>query len=123
MGSSPLDKLVAKSDFKTANIMSQYLAAYGIDHHTRSLARNMPLLVKNELPFLRRYIDSRLKKTAECKALSKGILLDKDPETTQLNEPLGVCVASYCLSAETEGIISTKNPVLPTDAIPSDLEL
>lgn len=32
-------------DFRTANLMLNYLSAYGIDHHSRSLVRNMPLLV------------------------------------------------------------------------------
>ena len=62
---SPMDLLCPenekeKSDYKTANTMLQYLACYGIDHHSRSLARNMPKLVQKKLPFLKRYIDSRL---------------------------------------------------------------
>lgn len=57
---SPMDLLCDKPDYKTANIMLQYLACYGIDHHSRSVARNMPKLVEKKLPFLKRYIDSRL---------------------------------------------------------------
>ena len=55
---SPMDLLCENSDYKTANTMLQYLACYGIDHHSRSVARNMPKLVEKKLPFLKRYIDS-----------------------------------------------------------------
>lgn len=99
------DKKDAKSDFKTANTMLQYLACYGIDHHSRSIARNMPKLVQSKLPFLKKYIDSRLKQTADCLSYSKGNLRTENSKTGKPIEPEGVFVASYCLSDEAETAI------------------
>ena len=45
MDESPMDLLCAKPDFRTANYMLNVLAAYGLDHHSRSLVRNMPTFV------------------------------------------------------------------------------
>lgn len=44
-GNSPMDMLCDNSDFRTANLYLQYLADYGIDHHSRSLVMNLPTLV------------------------------------------------------------------------------
>jgi hypothetical protein len=65
----------------------------------------MPKLVEKKLPFLKRYIDSRLKQTADCLTFSKGNLLDVNKKTGKAIEPLGVFVASYCLSDEADAAI------------------
>lgn len=59
-GQSPLDILESKSDFRTINQMLPYLAAYGIDHHSRSIVKILPACVLNSLPNLNAYIQSRM---------------------------------------------------------------
>lgn len=87
------------SDFRTMNQVLLYLSAYGIDHHSRTLAKILPLCVEKELPNLDIYIDSRLQQTKECRDFTKGNLrTDCDPG--------GVCVAQFCISNETENIIN-----------------
>lgn len=99
-GNSPMDMLCDDNvnDFRTANLYLQNLAAYGIDHHSRLLVRQLPLLVEKELPNITTYINSRLQQTKDCLLLTKGNLKDSV-------DPPGVVAASYCLSNEHETII------------------
>ena len=92
---SPMDLLCECSDFRTVNLMLSYLAAYGIDHHSRALYKQLPLCVAKELPNLNLYIESRLIQTKKCLEITKGNLINE----------VNACVASYCLSNETDKII------------------
>lgn len=40
--------------------MLTYLAAYGLDHHSRTIADTMPFIIEKGLPSLEAYLDSRL---------------------------------------------------------------
>ena len=70
-----MDLLCTKPDFRTANYMLNVLAAYGLDHHSRSLVRNMPTFVEKQISNLNLYIESRMLQTKECKAFTKGNLI------------------------------------------------
>lgn len=102
LGKSPLDLLLEASDFRTGNMMLQYLAAYGIDHHSRAVVKKIPLCISKKLPNMSLYLDSRLKQTKECRDFTKGVLLQEN-----VNTP-GVTIASFALSTETESIIVRK---------------
>jgi len=47
---TPVSLLLEKGDYRTVNNMLLYLAAYGIDHHSRALAASLPLCVPGPLP-------------------------------------------------------------------------
>jgi hypothetical protein len=56
--------LEQKGDYRTINQLLLYLAAYEIDHHSRSLVKSLPTLIGMELMNLTTYFNSRLKQTA-----------------------------------------------------------
>jgi hypothetical protein len=103
-GLSPFDMLLQdkKEDFRSANIMMQYLSAYGIDHHSRSVVKQLPKVVEKSLPNVPLYFDSRLQQTLKCKELNKGNL-------DESRDPPGVTVASYCLSDEADSLLVKKD--------------
>lgn len=40
--------------------MLKYLSAYGLDHHSRTIADILPFIIEKGLPSLIHYLDSRL---------------------------------------------------------------
>lgn len=54
-------KLLADNkDFWSMNMMLEYLSGYGIDHHSRGIVDELPIMVEHDLPNLLSYLDSRL---------------------------------------------------------------
>jgi hypothetical protein len=47
---TPVSILENKNDFRAINNILLYLAAYGIDHHSRALAKTLPKCVPGKLP-------------------------------------------------------------------------
>ena len=95
--------LEKKNDFRAINNILLYLAAYGIDHHSRALAKSLPKCVPGKLPQggskgcqnLVVYLESRLKQTEECKKMTKGNL-NEDRDLP------GVIASKYLMSNEDE---------------------
>ena len=58
---SPMDILNTKKDYRTMNMMLEYLAAYGIDHHSRAMFQSFPIFIGHEMPNLKMYLDSRIR--------------------------------------------------------------
>ena len=65
-GINPIEILNSNADSRTINQYLLYLAAYGIDHHSRSLVKCLPSCIQQELPNLTVYFNSRLIQTAQC---------------------------------------------------------
>lgn len=45
------------------NMLLEFLQGYGIDHHSRAICHEIPLMIKHDLPNLQKYLDSRLQQT------------------------------------------------------------
>lgn len=101
---TPISILLKNKDYKTVNNMLLYLAAYGLDHHSRALAKSLPLCVPRPLPTggskgcqnLVIYLASRLLQTEECQ---------KNPDLIKgnLNEDRdlpGVIASKFLMSDE-----------------------
>ncbi len=99
LGDNFIELLEQKGDYRTINQLLLYLAAYEIDHHSRSIVKSLPTLIGKELMNLTLYFNSRLKQTAQCLKYTKGKL-------NPLKDPQGVTVAKYCLSNELEKILT-----------------
>ena len=50
-------------DYKTINLMLEYMKLYGIDHHSRFIVKELPIIIEKELPNANKYFDSRIRKT------------------------------------------------------------
>ena len=57
---SPMDLLLKNRDYRSMNMMIEYLSCYGIDHHSRAMVEVLSVLIEKELPNLPSYIESRL---------------------------------------------------------------
>ncbi len=60
---TPIHICAENNDYKTINMLLEYLTAYGIDHHSRAIIDQMPGIVEHELPALMSYFDSRMIQT------------------------------------------------------------
>lgn len=52
----------------------KYLAAYGLDHHSRAIIDLVPFMIEKQLPSMLNYLDSRLQQTKQVKKIKKGCL-------------------------------------------------
>ena len=64
MGENFIELLEQKGDYRTINQLLLYLAAYKIDHHSRSIVKSLPNCIEKELMNLTTYFNSRLIQTA-----------------------------------------------------------
>ena len=60
---SPMDMLLKNRDYRSMNMMLDFLSCYGIDHHSRAITQNYSAFVEHELPAFAPYLDSRLQQT------------------------------------------------------------
>ena len=84
---SPMDMLLKNRDYRSMNMMLDFLSCYGIDHHSRAMVEVFSVLIEKELPNLANYIDSRLTQTIHLTHLKKGMIRKSDPP--------GIAVASF----------------------------
>lgn len=82
-----------KCDVRSANILLKFLANYGIDHHSRAIARCLPKLVENKIGqvdnengSLKTYLDSRLRQTTQCQSMN--LLLKPHTREEEIDEPI-----------------------------------
>lgn len=59
-GKTALHYCVENSDFKTADMMIQYLADAPLDHHSRQIIDIIPILIEQDIPSLSSYFDKRM---------------------------------------------------------------
>ncbi len=74
-----MDILNKENDYRSMNMMLEYLAGYGLDHHSRAMFKVMPELIERELPNLCDYISSRQVQTNATKKIKKGKIKEGDP--------------------------------------------
>ena len=74
-----MDILNDKKDYRTMNMMLEYLAGYGIDHHSRAMFNSFRIFIEHEMPNIKMYMDSRLIQTDQVQKIKKGMLKEKDP--------------------------------------------
>jgi hypothetical protein len=84
LGQSPMHKSKSKSDIRTINTMVQYLAGYGIDHHSRTIIDLMPYIISKQLPAFCDYLDSRLQQTIQLREKLKGNVVEGSKEVSDL---------------------------------------
>lgn len=75
-------------DYRTIDVLLKYLSSYGIDHHSRAMIDQLPIMIKHDLPSLLGYIDSRLLQTEQVKNMKRGLIQNG-------NKAHGVVAASY----------------------------
>lgn len=73
-GKSPFNLLEERQDFRSMNMILEYLAYYGVDHHSRAMIDSLPVCVEHSLPNLNDYLDSRILQTSHSKKITKGVL-------------------------------------------------
>lgn len=47
---SPMRCLANYKDFWSMNMMLEYLSGYGLDHHSRALIDELPIMIEHDLP-------------------------------------------------------------------------
>jgi hypothetical protein len=62
------------SEDRYINTLLEYLAAYGIDHHSRAIADILPDCIPSALPKFNAYLESRILQTDQIKDINKGML-------------------------------------------------
>lgn len=67
-----LDLCHRRSDIKTMNMSLEFLAGYGLDHHSRAINKLIPFLA--DLPNFVTYIDSRLTHTNVTAEIKRGAI-------------------------------------------------
>jgi hypothetical protein len=87
-----MDLLYERTDYRSMNMLLEYLAGYGADHHSRAIDKILHVCVKNKLPALSSYLDSRLQQTETVARIKKGMIREKNP--------IGICAASYWMSVD-----------------------
>eukprot|EP00347_Sterkiella_histriomuscorum_P013502 403364473 len=78
-GKTPIHILDETLNYKSINMLLQYLSLYPIDHHSRSIRDMYPKFVSHELPNFLDYIGKRFLQTKQIAALDKGLLVDDYP--------------------------------------------
>lgn len=61
-------------DIRTMDTMLNFLAGYGLDHHSRAIIELLPFIIEKQLPSLLPYLDSRLVQTKKLAKITKGCL-------------------------------------------------
>ena len=86
-----MDILNENLDYRSMNMMLQYLAAYGIDHHSRAIQHLMKVFVDKSFTNLNMYLESRLLQTDHIARIKKSsVRRDRDP--------IGTCISSLCIN-------------------------
>lgn len=68
-------KLLADNkDFWSMNMMLEYLSGYGLDHHSRALVDELPIMIEHDLPSIVSYIGSRLLQTEQSSKQKRGMI-------------------------------------------------
>lgn len=57
---SPMHLLKKNDDFRTMDLVLHYLSGYKLDHHSREIVDMLPIMLKQDMPHLHSYLDSRL---------------------------------------------------------------
>jgi len=60
-GKSPMDLLNENADYRSMNMMLEYLSAYEVDHHSRAINEILATCIEKELPNIVPYFESRLR--------------------------------------------------------------
>jgi hypothetical protein len=61
-----------QKDYKSIFSILKYLALYDVDHHSRVLKKVYHVMIKEQLPEIMEYFDSRLVQTEELKDFNEG---------------------------------------------------
>eukprot|EP00347_Sterkiella_histriomuscorum_P011114 403373706 len=73
---SPLHIANDKQDNKTLGIFLQYLAGYGLAHHSHAIKDLIPTLIKKQLPQIIPYLVSTLKQTKQLAKIDRAKIKD-----------------------------------------------
>jgi len=71
---TPLHICYENLDFKTADILLNYLANAPLDHHGKSIVDLLPKLIEKELPSLMLYFDKRMLQTPQIAKINRGCI-------------------------------------------------
>lgn len=71
-GKTPLHLCTEAKDFKTADLILQYLADAPLDHHSRDIKDLLPIMIKEQVPSLPTYLESRMISTSDTGTIRRG---------------------------------------------------
>jgi hypothetical protein len=86
---SPIHLCRDTMDFRAINMFLEYLAGYGIDHHSRAIVDELHFMIEHKMTNILPYLDSRLKQTEVLAKVKKGLLREGIPK--------GIVAASFWL--------------------------
>lgn len=85
------------------NMFLEYLAGYGIDHHSRAIVDELHCMIEHKMTNILPYLDSRLQQTETLAKLKKGLLRDGNPK--------GICAASFWLDPKDKKKLLAPAPI------------